>query len=397
MNDTTAFQSSRHGFITALGIGQIVSWGTLYYTFPLVAVPMATELGLTRPEVYRLATLALIVGGLAAYPVGLAIDRGKGRWVMTGGALLAAAMLLGWSRLQSFWLLHLVFAGIGAAQAMTLYEPAFAVIVRRFGADARRGITAVTLWGGFASTVFVPLVQLLLDTVGWRDTLAILALCNLLLCATLYAGAIDPARELGGGSATGTGQAQGVVRAQARRLPFWALLVAFTVFYGAVTALLYHLYPLLVERGLDPRTVVAVIAVIGPAQVAARVLLMLVAGNLSIRAVGMATVCVFPLAFLLLTLEAEPFVWVFALLFGAANGIMTIVRGMAVPEMLTREAYGAVNGVLAIPSAASKAFAPMLAAGVWAAGGGYHAVLQTLVGAAVLLAAAFAVAAVSSR
>jgi predicted MFS family arabinose efflux permease len=393
---------SNRGFITALGIGQIVSWGTLYYTFPLVAVPMADELGLSKPEVYRLATLALVVAGLAAYPVGVAIDRGHGRRVMTVGAVLAGLMLLAWSRLDSFLALHLVFVGIGFAQAMTLYEPAFAVIVRRFGADARRGITALTLWGGFASTVFVPTIQLLMEQYGWRDALALAGACNLLLCSVLYARAIEPAgaRPV---SAAGAEPARplggfGAIRPLLRRPPFWALLVAFTVFYGAVTALFYHLYPLLVERGLDPHVVVALIAVIGPSQVAARVLIMFLAAGHSIRAIGMATVSVFPLAFLLLALApGQAALWLFVVLFGAANGIMTIVRGMAVPEMLTREAYGSVNGIMAAPAAAARAFSPMLAAALWAAAGSYQAVTVALLLASVVLAGAFAVAVLTSR
>src|SRR5690606_5325782 len=156
---------------------------------------MGAELGYSRPQLYGLATLALIVSGLAAYPVGAAIDRGLGRRVMTAGAMLAGLLLLIWSRLHSLAGLYLVFAGIGLAQAMTLYEPVFAVIVRRFGSDARRGITAVTLWGGFASTIAVPVAQALIDAIGWRDTLALLGLCNL-LCAVLYLRAINPARDV---------------------------------------------------------------------------------------------------------------------------------------------------------------------------------------------------------
>lgn len=391
-----------HGFIAALGVGQIISWGTLFYAFPLIAVPMSAELDVSRPQVYGLATLALIVAGLTAYPIGVAIDRGFGRRVMTCGAVLAGLLLLIWSRAQSLALLYPVFAGIGLVQSMTLYEPAFAVVVRRFGSDARRGITALTLWGGFASTVFVPLIQVLMDAIGWRDTLVVLGLCNLLICGALYGRAIDPSREIAGahqpGGAASPDRDSGVVRAVLRRPPFWALLVAFTVFYATVTALLYHLYPLLVERGMDPRMVVAVIAVIGPAQVVARVLIMLAARNLSIRAIGMLTVSVFPLAFALLALPTnQALLWAFAVLFGAANGVMTIVRGMAVPEMLTRQAYGAVNGVLTAPTAAARAAAPIVTAMLWSAAGSYDAVVIGFLLSSVLLMGAFAAAVVTSR
>ena len=159
--------SPRGIFITGLGIGQICSWGSLYYSFPLIAEAMRHELGWSKTELYGAATLGLALAGLAAYPIGAAIDRGHGRLVMTGGSVLAGALLLAWSQVSSMLVFYLCAAGIGALQAATLYEPAFAVVARRAGpANARAGITALTLWGGFASTVFIPLVQLLLDNYG---------------------------------------------------------------------------------------------------------------------------------------------------------------------------------------------------------------------------------------
>ena len=110
---------------------------------------------------------------------------------MTVGSVLAGVLLLLWSQIASLWPLYPLLAGIGLAQAMTLYEPAFAVVARRYGTEARRGITALTLWGGFASTVFVPLIQWLLNTVDWRSTLIVLGLINIALCAPLYLGVIN--------------------------------------------------------------------------------------------------------------------------------------------------------------------------------------------------------------
>src|SRR4029078_7937250 len=131
------------------------------------------------------------MASVTAYPIGVAIDRGYGRAVMALGSGLAGILLLLWSQIASLWTLYPLLAGIGLAQARTLYEPAFAVVARRYGSEARRGITALTLWGGFASTVFVPLIQLLLNTVDWRSTLVVLGLVNIALCAPLYRGVIN--------------------------------------------------------------------------------------------------------------------------------------------------------------------------------------------------------------
>ncbi|MGQ9371302.1 MFS transporter [Azospirillum sp. ST 5-10] len=390
-------------FIAGLGVGQIVSWGTLYYSFPLVAGPMAAELGLTKPAVYAAATVGLLVAGLAAYPVGAAIDRGRGRAVMALGSLLGGLLLLAWAAVDGAWSLYALFAGIGLAQAMTLYEPAFAVVARRYGAEARRGITALSLWGGFASTVFVPLVQVLLDRVGWRDALLVLAALNLLLCVALHLAVIDAAADAprppaaAGRPAPREGRA--AVAWALRQPAFLGLLVAFTVFYGVFSGIAFHLYPLLIERGFDAATAVAAIAVIGPAQVAGRVAVWLLAGRRSIRAVGSATVAVFPVALaLLLAAPREVAVLVlFAVLYGAANGIMTIVRGLAVPEMVTRDAYGAVNGTLAAPGIAAKALAPLGGALLWSAAGSYDGVLAAALAGSAVTAAAFWYAAARSR
>ncbi|MBP2226759.1 putative MFS family arabinose efflux permease [Azospirillum agricola] len=387
----------RRAFIAALGIGQIVSWGSLYYSFPLLAGPMTQEFGLTKPEVYGAATVGLAAASLAAYPVGAAIDRGHGRMVMTLGSALAAFLLLAWSLLSAGWALYPVFAGIGLAQAMTLYEPAFAVVARRYGPEARSGITALTLWGGFASTVFVPFIQLLLDGVGWRQTLLALAAVNVMLGVAPHLAAINPAADTPT-LATAPMAGRRVIGWAMRKPAFWGILVAFTVYYGTFSALTFHLYPLLLERGYDTATVVGAIALIGPSQVAGRIVVWIFAVRRSIRAVGGGAVLGFPAALLLLWLLPSGFasLAVFAAVYGAANGVMTIVRGLAVPEMLTRDAYGALNGVLAVPSTAAKAVAPAAAAILWSATGAYDAVLLVAFGGSLMVVAGFWLAAMKS-
>ncbi len=190
------YGSADRWFISALGIAQICSWGSLYYSFPLLAEAMSTEFGWTKTSVYGAATLGLFLSGTAAYPIGVAIDRGYGRRIMALGSLLAGLLLLAWSQVSNLITFYVIFAGIGCLQAATLYEPAFAVIATQMGADkARQGITALTLWGGFASTVFIPLIERLLVQVGWRETLTILGGVNIMICASLYAVVIQPKQD----------------------------------------------------------------------------------------------------------------------------------------------------------------------------------------------------------
>lgn len=401
MNESTAEPVTkpaglRRWFITGLGIGQICSWGSLYYSFPLIAEQMGADLGWSKPELYGAASLGLLVAALAAYPVGAAIDRGHGRAVMAGGAMLAGLLLFGWSQVEHLALFYVLLGGLGMVQAATLYEPAFAVVARRMGAaNARAGITALTLWGGFASTVFIPLVQLLLDELGWRGALAVLGGINLTLCAGLYLAVIHPSvdaprppRQAGAPSPLAGRHA---VAWAARRPTFWALAVAFTAYTATFSAFLFHLYPLLLERGFDVVSVVATMTVIGPAQVAGRIAIWLFARRTSVRLIGAVTVLGFPAAFVALAMLPPSFALVagVAALYGAANGIMTIVRGLAVPEMLTQEAYGAINGALTAPSTIAKALAPAGAALIWAAAGSYDAVLVAIIVGSLLMVAGF--------
>ncbi len=404
MSPQAASPDKAHGLVTALGIGQICSWGSLYYSFPLIAEAMGAELGWSKPDLYGAATLGLMLAALAAYPVGVAVDRGYGRWVMGLSSLAAGGLLLLWSQVTSLLAFYVLVGGIGALQAATLYEPAFAVVARRVGpGHSRAGITALTLWGGFASTVFIPLVQWLLNHWGWREALMALAAVNVLICASAYLLFIAPARDAKPASdftpAEERERNRLAVREALHRPVFWALLVSLTAYAAMFSAFTFHMYPLLRERGIDTVSVVQAIALIGPAQVAGRIVISLFAARASMRAVGTAVVTIFPLAFGALAFLRADFLTVAAVcvVYGAANGIFTIVRGMVVPEMLSRHAYGAINGLLTVPMTFARAAAPVGAAALWAVGSSYDAVLAAIVAVAVVLAAGFWLAAWISR
>ncbi|PPA73229.1 MFS transporter [Achromobacter sp. LC458] len=393
-----------HGLVTALGIGQICSWGSLYYSFPLIAEAMGADLGWSKPDLYGAATLGLILAALSAYPVGLAVDRGHGRWVMGLSSLAAGGLLMLWSQVTSLVAFYVLVGAIGALQAATLYEPAFAVVARRVGpGHSRAGITALTLWGGFASTVFIPLVQWLLDEWGWRAALLTLAAVNVLVCSSAYLLFIQPARDAkpaGGSNAAQQREhnRQAVVVALHRPV-FWTLLVSLTAYAALFSAFTFHMYPLLRERGLDTASVVQAIALIGPAQVAGRVMVSLFAAQAPMRAVGAVVVAIFPLAFAALAFLPADFLTVASacVVYGAANGIFTIVRGMVVPEMLSRHAYGAINGLLTVPMTLARAAAPVGAAALWAVDASYDTALIAIVAVAGVLAATFWLAAWMSR
>ena len=376
-------------FITGLGVAQICSWGSIYYAFPQVAAAMEVDLGWSKTELYGAVSVGLLLSAVAAVPVGTAIDRGLGRWVMSIASLAIGLLLIGWGMMDNLVLYYVLLAGIGALQAATLYEPAFAVIARRAGPlHARNGITALTLWGGFASTVFIPIVQLLL--VGWRGTLEVLGAINIMVCASLYWLVIDPSRDQHRPPAH-AGTPRQPIKDALRRPVFWGIAAAFTLFTATFSAFTYHLYPMMLERGFDASAVVLAMAFIGPAQVAGRIVVRVFAPTMTARRLGSIVVLGFPVAMALL-LWGPPLLWIIctvALIYGGANGIMTIVRGIAIPEMVSPDGYGAINGALAVPMVLARASSPLAAAALWAATGGYGVVLGLMVTLSVLMTGAY--------
>lgn len=390
-------------FTCALGVSQICAWGVLYYSFPQVADAMGGDLGWSKTELYLAPTLSLIVAGLSAIPVGIAIDRGYGQWVMSLGSILAGLLLIAWSQVETLAAFYVIFAGIGAVSATTLYEASFAVVVRCNGSeDARREITLLTLWGGFASTIFIPLIELLLETWGWRTSLVFLGLVPLALCLPLNAYAAKPEGDLSkalpfentseSGATTGLKWAAG-------QPTYWALIAVYVAHAAVFSAYTYHAYPLLQELGLETAGVITVLALIGPAQVAGRLILHLLRREPSLAGLGVGTSSVTLLVFVGFSL-APPSLAVLAflaVLYGAANGIMTIIRGMAVPALLTKRSYGRITGSLVMPSMVAKAVAPSAAAALWEFDQGYDSVLLALVLGSALLTLSFAIAVFTSR
>ena len=212
--------------VLALATGQLVSWGILYYGFSLFLVPMERDLGWSRVSLNGALTCGLLVSGLAAYPVGAWIDRKGGRLVMSLGTLIGAAALALWAMVEHIALFYAAWAMIGVAMAATLYEPAFAVLTGLFRQDYRRRILVLTLVGGFASTVFMPATQALIDAIGWRPTLWSLAAILLVLVGPIHL--LLPGEPVEGQAGlTPPRPAAAAVRAALRTPIFWGLVVCF--------------------------------------------------------------------------------------------------------------------------------------------------------------------------
>ena len=353
-----------------LSLAQLITWGSVFYTFALLMEPVERELGLTRAESSLGFSLALLAEGLLAYPVGRLIDRGHERAVMTVGSLAVAAGLLLHSQIQSATGFYAAWMLLGCALAASLYNPVFAVVTRRYPLDYRRAIITLTFLGGLASTVFIPLSAWLIATLGWRHALWVLAALQLLVCLPIHAISLRHAPK----SVLVAAGATASPRAHLRSPPF-LLIGLFVVLMMAVTAALpAHMISLLRENGLADAWVIAIPASIGVVQVAGRLLLYFFEHHFDLHLANRLIPCLIPLGLTALLAGAghPQAALLFVLLYGLGNGMLTIVKGTAIAQYVSREHVASLNGALGVPTALARALSPWLLGILWSPEAGYR-------------------------
>ena len=366
--------------VGALAVTQIVSWGSIFYAFSVLLAPIEHETGWGRGAIVGAFSLSVLVTGLAGTPVGALIDRFGGRLVMSVGSVLAAALLSALSRIHSLLAFYLIWAALGIAAAMLLYEAAFTVIYKAFTTNARNAVTALTLCAGFASTIFWPLTQAFVSAIGWRDTVLALGLMNLVLCLPLHFWVLPDTGESAKPAVRAERVPNARLQATLRTPVFWLLAVAFTANILAFAALSVHLIPLLQEKGFSAERAVWLAALVGPMQVSGRLLQFMFGRDLSSTHVGLIALLVLPIGLIALVFVTHG-LWLglfFVACYGASNGVMTVVRATLPAELFGSEHYGAVNGALSTPVIVTRAAAPIAAALLWTAMGDYDAVLWVL-------------------
>ena len=368
MTSTVGHERSR---VLWLSLAQLITWGSVFYTFALLLAPVERELGLTRAQSSLAFSLALLAEGVFAFPVGRWIDRGHERAVMTGGSLLVAGCLAAHAFIQSAAAFYGVWLLLGAALAATLYTPVFAVVTRRYPQDFRRAIITMTFLGGLASTVFIPASAWLIAHLGWRRALLVLAAIHLLVCVPLHAAWLRDAPPAAAAPARGGVHSP---RTLLRSAPF-LLIAMFVVGMMAITAAIPpHLISLLRESGLPEAWVIAIPASIGVMQVFGRLLLYFFEHRFDLHVANRLIPFLIPLALAALVAgAASPMAGLlFVLLYGIGNGMLTIVKGTAIAQYVNREHVASLNGALGLPQAISRAVAPLLLGVLWTRDAGYR-------------------------
>ena len=347
--------------VGALSVTEMASWGILYYAFSVFLVPMHDDLGWSVATLTGAYSVALLVSGLCAPSIGRWLDRHGPRALMTGGSLLGMLAMFGWSRAESVWTYYVAWIAIGAAMAATLYDPAFTTITQWFDAHRSRALLTVTVAGGFASTIFVPLSGFLLERMEWREVITILAIIFGVVTIPLHA-LVLRARPDGPQTSSATLPRRSLI-VSAKELfqqPTFAwLTTSFVLQYFSTAATSIALIPYLTERGDDPSFAALATGFIGAAQVLARLLATALGRHVS---PVMFTAFVFGLQsvalVVLLTWQTHIGVFVSVLLLGMGRGVVTLMRPQLVGDFYGRARFGEVYGVFSLSLTIASAIAP---------------------------------------
>jgi len=346
--------------VVVLGTAQTLAWASSYYLPAVLAASMARDLGVSIPTVFAAFSAALVVSALLGPFAGRAIDRWGGRPVLIGTNAVFALGLLGLAISDGPLTLFVAWLVLGVGMGSGLYEAAFAALVRLYGRDSRTPITGITLIAGFASTVGWPLSALLDVQFGWRAACLTWAALHLLLGMPLNA-LLPRAQPIDATTATPADAAPTVVSGAPPRLHAMlvlSFLFATTMFVS--TAMAAHLPTLLQAHGASLGAAVAAGALIGPAQVAARLFEFGFLRRWHPLLSARLAVAMHPIGALVLAVTGAPAAAAFTLLHGAGNGMLTIVKGTLPLALFGAQGYGARQGLLMVPARFAAACAPWL-------------------------------------
>jgi MFS family permease len=363
--------------VAALGLAQIVCWGVVYYVFAVVQVPMREELGWTTAQTSGAFSLALLVSAVSGVAIGRWLDRHDPRPVLLGGPVVGALLVAAWSRVESIAAFYAVWIGMGLAMASTLYEPVFVVVAKRWHERRDRALTAITLMGGLASVVFLPLAQVLIDALGWRGAVLVLAATLGFAAVALNALAL---RDGAAGDAPAGVAGRSVSAGEAlRTLGFWLLAAVFACDALTWAAVSVHLVPALRAHGHTAGFAALAAGLAGFWQLPGRAGLLWLSRALSPGALPAVILALGGVAALILAAAGgAAAVLVGVACFGVAHGMGTLVRPIVLADRYGREQYGAIASTAAMLATLSRALGPIAAAGVLSLTGGYDGVMLAI-------------------
>jgi sugar phosphate permease len=381
---------------------ETISWGILYYAFSVFLVPMQDEFGWSSAAITGAYSLAILVSGLVAPWVGRWLDDRGPRALMTAGSIAGTLLILAWARVDTLPGFYLIWIGIGLAQSVTLYEPAFATLMQWFERDRGRAMLLVTIAAGFASTIFLPLSGWLIDLTDWRTALVILAIILGVLTIPPHALILrrrpedmgllpdgDTAHHHAPTTSRPTSANDSAVRDVMRERSFWWMTIAYWLHTFASIAVAVHLIAYLTERGDGATFAATMTGLIGAAQVFARIvtialerrfsLTILTAGFFFQQAIAIAV---------LLVWEHPAGVLIAAVFLGMGRGAVTLIRPGMIAQLYGTKSFGSISGIQTLVLTGARASAPVAAGAAYALADGYTSVFWVLAAVSLVSAAA---------
>lgn len=390
--DTTARPGLDAGLrrvLIVLCTTEIISWGVLYYAFPVLLPTISAHTGWSLAAITAGFSASQIVAGLVGIPVGRLLDRHGPRAIMTTGSFIAVLALVALATANSLILFTAAWLLAGVAMAGVFYAPAFAALTRWYGPRRVTALTAVTLVAGLASTVFAPLTAVLNDRMDWRGTYLVLAGFLAVTTIPLHLWGLRlPWPEIGHETAH-------TPSAVARSRPFLVLVIAMSLAAFSVYAVVINLVPLLTGRGMTTTAAAVALGLGGVGQVLGRLGYGRLTAKTSVRTRTLLVLLVSAVVTVLLGVVPGPALLLIAgsVLAGVTRGIFTLVQATAITDRWGAVHYGQLNGLLTAPVMLTAAIAPWAGSALAAWLGGFPAVFVVL-GAIGVLAAALSTASV---
>ena len=358
----------RAGVVAVIGTTQTLAWASSYYLPAILGAPISASLGLSQSVFFAIFSGSLLLSAALGPSVGRLIDRHGGRAVLASSNAVLAAGLVMLALAHGVASLALAWTVLGIGIAMGLYDPAFAALTWLYGREARGAITGITLIAGFASTIGWPLTDLLAHAFGWRTACLGWAGLNLFVAVPLNWFLIPPVARAAPMPAAAQVEAAEPPRGAMPILAFYFSATWFVT--GAMAA---HLPELLQRAGASETAAIAAAALVGPAQVAARLVEFGVLRTFHPLVSGRLAALLHPVGAVFLVLFGATGVIPFTLFYGAGNGMITIAKGSLPLALFGPAGFGRRSGVLSAPARIAQSAAPFLF-GLLLARVGVHAI-----------------------
>jgi MFS family permease len=358
--------------VVTLGLTTIISYGTSQYLFGVLVEPLGREFGWNRASISGAYALSVVLAGFLGVPIGRLVDRRGARLLMTAGSAVAGLSLLGLAATHTLWQFYLLWAGgLGLATALTFYPVTFTVVANWFARRRGSALALLTLLGGLASPIFIPLAGALVPRLGWRGTLIAFGVVQLVVALPLHGVLVRRHPEDMGLLPDGAAkppkqpitQLTGLALRDAMRgAAFWTLTGAIALTSLATSVILVHQVAYLIGRGQSGVVAASVAGLVGLASLPGRYVLNLLSDSLGPQRLLSLCLAVMAVGALLL-LHGDSFGWLVAyiIVYGAAFGAVSPLRASVMADQFGRRAYGAITAVQGVLVALCAAGGPLLA------------------------------------